>query len=144
MVNKTIPDLPAGSAIAGTEPVESVQGGSSVRFSIQEIADFASDLQGDIITGTSYVLVLTDNKKYKRFTAVSAIGVQIPTNASVPFPQWAVVFFEQGGTGAITFTAAGGVTLLSNGALLHSNGSFSQQSLTQVAIDTWVLGGSRA
>ena len=41
MTTKTIPQLPSGSALAGTEPFESVQGGNSVQITAQQIADFA-------------------------------------------------------------------------------------------------------
>ena len=48
MTTKTIPQLPSGSALAGTEPFESVQGGNSVQITAQQIADFAGG-SGDVV-----------------------------------------------------------------------------------------------
>ena len=38
--NITIPDLPPGTALDGTEPFETVQTGNSVQVTAQQIADF--------------------------------------------------------------------------------------------------------
>ena len=41
MTDETIPDLPAAATLTGSEPVETVQGGNSVRTTTQAIADLA-------------------------------------------------------------------------------------------------------
>ena len=98
MTNVTIPDLPAGAALSGAEPLETVQSAVSVKITVQNVADFAAALAVEDITGTSYTLVLADNRKYKNTTQNSPVNIIIPANATVPFPIGAFVLVEQGGT----------------------------------------------
>lgn len=92
--------------------------------------------------GTTYTFALSDGSGFGdnplvTFGSASATTVTIPTNLSVPFPVGTQIDCIQVGAGAVTFAAAGGVTLEFSGSATISQYVFA--SLVQVSANTWVL-----
>jgi hypothetical protein len=142
VANKTIPDLPSGSAFTGAEPFETVQGPNSVKKTLDEIYDYITGVTPNNQSGTTYIPTLLDNQQTIICSNASAITFTIPANASVAFPVGATLIVVQGGAGVITFAAAVGVTLNSNGALVSSNGQWAVCGLQKIATNTWILSGN--
>lgn len=96
-------------------------------------------------TGTTYTLVLTDNRN-RLITASnsSAQTYTIPTNASVAFPVGSVINIIQIGTGQVTIQGASGVTVASTGAVSTApklRVRFSAASLIKVDTNSWYVVG---
>lgn len=96
-------------------------------------------------TGTTYTLVLTDNRN-KLITASNAAAqtYTIPLNTSVAFPIGSVINIIQIGAGQVTIQGAGGVTVASTGATSASpklRTQFSAASLIKVGTDSWYVIG---
>lgn len=141
MADTKISDLTAASALTGTELVPVVQGAATVRTT----AGALTLLPVRTVTGTADTLVLADHSKVVRTTGSSAVAVTIPTNASVALAVGSVVTLRQAGSGALTITAAGGVTL--NTPTGHTAGARAQGStlaIHKVATDEWDLTGDLA
>ena len=99
-------------------------------------------------TGTTYTLVLTDNRN-KLITAnnSSAQTYTIPLNSSVAFPTGSVINIIQIGTGQVTIQGAGGVTVASTGATATApklRVRYSAASLIKVGTDSWYVVGDIA
>lgn len=142
MSNVTIPALPAGSNPNGSEPFETVQGGVSVRLSLDQIFDYITQLPLNNQTGTAYTLALADDLSLVTFNNAGAITLTIPTNATVAYRTGATIAGEQLGVGVVTIAAAGGVTLQSFGAKLKSAGQFATWVLIYRGADIWSLSGN--
>lgn len=86
-------------------------------------------------------LALTDEYTFQNVTAASTITV--PANATVALPVGSQIDFFQAGTGAITFAAAGGVTIISKGSTLATTESGDAATLKKTATNTWslIIGG---
>lgn len=149
MADTKISDLTAAATLTGTELVPVVQGAATVQTTTQDIADLAAAASTltpvRTVSGTSDTLVLADHTKVVRTTGSSAVAVTIPTNASVALAVGSVVTLRQAGSGALTLTAAGGVTL--NTPTGHTAGARAQGStlaIHKVATDEWDLTGDLA
>lgn len=92
-------------------------------------------------TGTAYTAVLGDAMSYIRFTNGSAVTLTVPANSTAAFPIGTVIEIEQAGAGALSVSAAGGVTINSRGADLTLAGQYSVAALKKTATDTWTLMG---
>jgi hypothetical protein len=96
-------------------------------------------------TGTTYTLALTDADSGTEIVTLdngSAIAVTVPTNTSVAFPTGSRVTLIQLGAGQVTISAAGGVTVNSQGAKTKIAGQYGVAQLVKTATDTWVLFGN--
>ena len=91
-----------------------------------------------IISGTSHDLVTGDGGKVLVFTSNSAITLNVVASLPAGF-QCGIV---QRGTGQITVSPAGGVTLTSYGSLVKTAGQGATAALTRVAADDFVLSGT--
>jgi hypothetical protein len=96
-------------------------------------------------TGTTYTFALADGSgaggnPLVTFGNSGATTVTVPTNASVAFPVGTQIDCIQQGAGAVTFAAAGGVTLNSNGGLVIG-AQYVGVSLIQTAANTWTVIG---
>jgi hypothetical protein len=96
-------------------------------------------------TGTTYTFALSDGSGYGNnplvtFGNAGATTVTVPLNSSVAFPVGTQIDCIQEGAGAVTFTAAGGVTLVSNGGLVIG-AQYVGVSLIQTAANTWTIIG---
>lgn len=95
-------------------------------------------------TGTSYTLALADNGKLVTLANSSAVAVTIPTNGSVALPVGAVIMMAAYGTGAVTVSGAGGVTVVSNGATAASpviRTRYSSVAAIQTSANNWLVIG---
>lgn len=96
-------------------------------------------------SGSTLTLALTDANFYICTTNATACAVTIPTNATVALPLYTEVVFRQSAAGAISFTAASGVTLrkrADKSAATNADGAVVR--LKKVATDTWDLFGDLA
>jgi hypothetical protein len=89
------------------------------------------------ITGTTYTLSETDRSQILLFTNAAAITLTVPTGLSTLFDTMLV----QAGTGQITVTGAGGVTI--NGALNATKTAYQYAVATLLPIGTnaFILSG---
>ena len=97
-------------------------------------------------TGTTYTLALTDapvvnaSQGIVTMNNAAANTLTVPTNATVAFPVGAQIQVTQLGAGQTTIAAAAGATV-STPSTLTARAQYSTLILTQVAADTWILGG---
>ena len=75
--------------------------------------------------GTTYTLVASDSGSTIRFTNGSAITVTLPNSLPAGFNVWIL----QEGAGQVTFTAAGGATLLNRQSYTKTGGQYAMISL---------------
>lgn len=103
----------------------------------------AREVELEAQTATSYSLVAADNGKTKQCNNASAITVTIPANATTAIDVGVTVNLMQYGAGAVTITAASGVTL--NGVSAGSGDIATQYrdivTLTKIATDEWLAFG---
>jgi hypothetical protein len=91
-----------------------------------------------VISGTSHTVADADAGKILVFTSASAIALTVPAGISAGF-QCGIV---QRGAGQITVGTSGGATVTSYGSLVKTAGQGATASLTLVAADDFVLGGT--
>jgi len=95
-------------------------------------------------TGTSYTLALADNGKLVTLANSSSIAVTIPLNSSIALPVGAVIMMSAYGTGAVTISGAGGVTVVSGGATPASpviRAQYSSVGAIQTSANNWLVVG---
>jgi hypothetical protein len=90
----------------------------------------------------SYTLVLADANKLVEMNVATANTLTVPTNATVAFPIGTQILIAQYGAGAVTITAASGVTLRSESSKLKTNGQYSGATLVKIATDEWYAFGN--
>lgn len=86
----------------------------------------------------SETLVLTDNNNVIRGNSASALVYTIPNDASVAWPDQAIVTLYQMGAGAVSFAAGAGVTLRSP-AGLPAPVQYSLSTAIRIAANEWAL-----
>lgn len=112
---------------------------------VNQIAGGVNDLsavQLNAQTGTGYTLVLGDRSKLVTLTNASAITLTVPTNATAAIAIGSQILLYQGGAGQVTISAAGGVTIRSNGTKLKLTGQYAVAGLIKIATDEWVAFGN--
>ena len=90
----------------------------------------------------SYTLVLADANKLVELNVATANTLTVPLNSSVTFPIGTQILIAQYGAGAVTITAAGGVTLRSEGSKLKTNGQYSGATLVKIGENEWYAFGN--
>ena len=123
-------------------------GASAIRSLGSSVDSALGQLTLNAQTGTTYTLVLTDNRN-KLITAnnSSAQTYTIPLNSSVAFPTGSVINIIQIGTGQVTIQGASGVTVASTGATSTApklRVRYSAASLIKVGTDSWYVVGDIA
>lgn len=123
-------------------------GASAIRSLGSSVDSALGQLTLNAQTGTTYTLVLTDNRN-KLITAnnSSAQTYTIPLNSSVAFPTGSVINVIQIGTGQVTIQGASGVTVASTGAVSTApklRVRYSAASLIKVGTDSWYVVGDIA
>lgn len=114
---------------------------------VNQIAGGVNDLsavQLNAQTGTTYTLALADRSKVVTLTNASSITLTVPTNATAAIAIGSQILLYQGGAGQVTISAAGGVTIRSNGAKLKLTGQYAVAGLIKIATDEWVAFGNLA
>lgn len=112
---------------------------------VNQIAGGVNDLsavQLNAQTGTTYTLALADRSKVVTLTNASAITLTVPTNATAAIAIGSQILLYQGGAGQVTISAAGGVTIRSNGTKLKLTGQYAVAGLIKIATDEWVAFGN--
>ena len=123
-------------------------GASAIRSLGSAIDSSLAQLTLNAQTGTTYTLVLADNRN-KLITAnnSSSQTYTIPLNSSVAFPTGSVINIIQIGTGQVTIQGASGVTVASTGAVSTApklRVRYSAASLIKVGTDSWYVVGDIA
>lgn len=140
-LNQILTDNPA-TAPDGTEPVESVQGGSSVAFTTAQLALYAQRTQINNQTVTSYTVQQTDAGKVVRNANVNAITNTIPPNATVALEIGTVIAFRQVQSGQVSLQPGAGVTLNTPEGYNAKTARVGAVIMAhKVAIDEWDLTG---
>jgi hypothetical protein len=95
-------------------------------------------------TGTTYTLALADNGKLVTLANASPVAVTIPLNSSVALPVGAVIMMAAYDAGAVTISGAGGVTVVSGGAIPSSpviRAQYSSVGAIQTSANNWLVVG---
>jgi hypothetical protein len=96
----------------------------------------------ETVAGTTYTVALGDVSKYKETT--NAAAVTITVDGTTGFSAGDEIFFEQGGAGAITFAAAGGMTINSRDAVFSTAGQYATAFLKFKSATVATLSGDIA
>lgn len=92
-------------------------------------------------SGTAaYQAVIGDANQVTTMSSASASTFTIPANATVAFPVGTTLTVIQLGTGQITLTAAGGVTLYTPSSAT-TRAQYSTVAVIQVSANVWIAGG---
>ena len=123
-------------------------GASAIRSLGSSVDSALGQLTLNAQTGTTYTLVLTDNRN-KLITASNAAAqtYTIPLNSSVAFPIGSIINIIQIGAGQVTIQGASGVTVASTGAVATApklRVQYSAASLIKVGTDSWYVVGDLA
>lgn len=101
-----------------------------------------------VFTANAYTLALADGFTAQQASnAATPASITVPTNASVAFVVGTVITFTQTGSGKISLTAAGGVTIISSisgGFVSGTTGCRAQNStigLLKTGANAWTLSG---
>jgi hypothetical protein len=98
-------------------------------------------------TGTSYVLVLSDDGKMVTMENAASNVLYIPPESSVNFTIGTQIIVEQEGVGTTSISGGSpalGVTVHSAAGLLSLSSQYSTCTLIKKASDTWVVAGDLA
>jgi len=104
----------------------------------------AANVATNAQVGTTYTLALADNGKLVTLSNASPIAVTIPANGSVALPVGAVIMLAAYGSGAVTVSGAGGVTVVSGGATAASpviRAQYSSVGCIQTSANNWLVVG---
>lgn len=97
----------------------------------------------EVISGTSYTLVLADAGKLKQCTNASLCTITVPPNASVAFRLGVQTHFEANGAGLFVLAPGSGVTL-DNALSLSPRARYSVLTATKTATNRWLVTGDMA
>jgi hypothetical protein len=91
---------------------------------------------------SSYTLALTDQNLLVELNIGSANTLTVPLNSSIAFPIGSKIDVAQYGSGQTTITAAGGVTIRSNGGALKIAAQYSACTLVKIGTNEWYCFGN--
>jgi hypothetical protein len=135
-----------GSSVSVTDGSTTVAA-TSLTFSGATVTDGGSGeaqvaISGGLVpvSGTSHTLSASDNGASLVFSNGSAITLTVASGLGAEFS----CVIVQKGTGQITPTAAGGVTISSRQSYTKTAGQYAVMSLLAVAADTFILFGDGA
>lgn len=89
-------------------------------------------------TGTTYSLVLSDAGKQVTLNNAAGVTVTVPANSTAAFAIGVRIILINLGTGAVTVTGAGGVTVSHGNNDLTMN-QYGVMTLIKTATDSWVV-----
>jgi hypothetical protein len=90
----------------------------------------------------SYTLALSDQNLLVELNVGSANTLTVPLNSSIAFPIGSKIDVAQYGSGQTTITAAGGVTIRSNGGALKIAAQYSACTLVKIDTNEWYCFGN--
>jgi hypothetical protein len=88
------------------------------------------------VTAATYTLIATDGNRWLQMNRATAQTVTVPANSSVRIPVNTVLWLQQYGAGAVTLSAAGGVTIRSAQGLA-TNTQYAAIRLKKIATNEW-------
>jgi hypothetical protein len=98
------------------------------------------------LTGTTYTSSISldevDIAKIVKMNSTSNTTITVPTDASLIADEGAQIVIAQLNIGDVTFEAASGVTLYSEGNKYTLRGRYAVASLIKLETDTWLLSGN--
>jgi len=142
-----ISDMTLGAALDGTENLEMVQAGATLRVLVSMIVTFVLASLSNVYnqqTGTTYTPVANDINKGQGDRVIgldnaSAITLTIPSDADLTETAVGDYFtFLQIGAGDVTVSPDSGVTFIPSGSLA-TTGAGSSGCAFKIAADTWVI-----
>lgn len=89
------------------------------------------------VTTATYTLVATDPNKWLKMNRSTSQTITLPSNASVRIPVNSVIWVHQYGTGTVTLSAAGGVTIRSPNSVVATNARYAVIRLKKIATNEW-------
>jgi len=92
-------------------------------------------------TGTGYIFGLNDHNSMVQLSGSSPITAIIPSHTNTAFPVGTQIFATQSSNGAVTISGASGVTINSLPGTFNLISRYSSVSLSQLAIDSWLVAG---
>jgi hypothetical protein len=96
-------------------------------------------------SSNNYTLVLGDAHKILLASNAATTGtVTVPLNSSVAYPTGTTITITQTGSGQLTLTPAGGVTINSFQSQLKFAGQYASVQLIKTSTDTWLAVGNLA
>lgn len=96
-----------------------------------------------IVSRTSgFTLALADAETHQRCNSASTITITVPANATVAFDIGTEIEAFRAGAGAVTWAAAGGVTINSKSSLLSVADQYTGSSIKKVGTNEWDLIGN--
>jgi hypothetical protein len=134
---------PDHGTVAFVRSVNGVNTSNQIQFYSAVTSAWVNYTDTSFVAKTSaYTVALSDSGKTITVNSSSAVAITIPANATVPFPIGTRIDVVTLGSGAVSFTAAAGVTLNSKNAWLKLNGQFSGGTLIKIdATNAWLLVG---
>lgn len=143
-LSEILSEAPA-APLTGSEPFETVQGGTTVAATTAQLADFARRAPVNNQSGTSYTLALSDAGKVVRQNNGASITTTVPKNDDAAFPVGTVIPIRQVGAGEITAAGDTGVTLnVPAGFLAKTARQGATIMLHKVGPDEWDVTGDLA
>ncbi len=97
-----------------------------------------------LVTATSHTFTLSQANNFIRFNNASTQTITIPTHASVAIPAGSRIWCLRQGNGAVTFTPATGVTIVSLNSNLSISGTNGVALLVKISSSIWSLSGDLA
>lgn len=112
---------------------------TSLGYSLSPAAYSAINVQ----SGTSYTFAMVDQTRLTSFTNSSSTAVTIPLNSTVSFDVGTRLDVIQSGTGQVTLSGAGGVTV-NTSTTLKTRTRYSAISAIKMNTNEWVVVGDLA
>lgn len=133
----------AATAQSGVNAINSAAGAANGIATLDASAKVtAAQASAAVQTKTASVaLALADAGKFTYVNSTAALVMTVPANASAAFPIGTEMEFCRYNTGAVSFSAAAGVTLLSVDNIKTVGNRYGCAVLKKIGTDTWLLAG---
>jgi hypothetical protein len=134
---------PDHGTVAFVRSVNGVNTANQIQFYSAATSKWINYADTSFVAKTSdYTIALSDSGKTLTVNSSSSVAITIPANASVPFPIGTRIDVVALGSGAVSFSAAVGVTLNSKNSWLKLNGQYAGGTLIKIdATNAWLLVG---
>ena len=117
-------------------------GADDARDIVESLAAIPNQSSGPNYNTASVTIALTDRGTMVVMNSTGALNVNVPTNASVPFPINTRVYVFNYNTGVVTVQAVNpGTTTIRNSSSNTIRGQYSVACIWKLGTDEWVLFG---